>query len=224
MSPRSPHVNARLREASRERIVGAAIDVLARKGFHQATVSDITAQAGVSRGLISYYFPTKQALADELLNRYLEGVHQLLDVEGTPDEQLSAIIDRALLAAHRTRHIQQMALGLMIDPQTHPLYAAAEARKDRLLAELEERLRALFHARGAEDPDLEGVMLRSVLEGVTVKLVIYADQYPLEPIRRRIHAMYHLPCPAGALVEQAPGPGGPMRATGAPPGPADPSQ
>ncbi|MFJ6773151.1 TetR/AcrR family transcriptional regulator, partial [Kitasatospora sp. NPDC091257] len=141
-----------MREASRERIVTAAIDVLARKGFHQATVSDITEQAGVSRGLISYYFPTKHALADELLDRYLEGIDQLLDVEGTPDERLSAIIDRALLAAHRTRHIQQMALGLMIDPGTHPLYAAAEARKDRLLGELEERLRELFHSRGAEDP------------------------------------------------------------------------
>ncbi|MEU3563004.1 TetR/AcrR family transcriptional regulator [Kitasatospora sp. NPDC006786] len=224
MSPRSPHVNARLREASRERIVTAAIDVLAGKGFHQATVSDITEQAGVSRGLISYYFPTKHALADELLDRYLEGIHQLLDVEGTPDERLSTIIDRALLAAHRTRHIQQMTLGLMIDPGTHPLYAAAEARKDRLLSELEERLRELFHSRGAEDPHLEGIMLRSLLEGVTVKLVIYADQYPLEPIRRRIHAMYQLPCPTTDLIEDRPRPAGPMRATGATPEPTGPSQ
>ncbi|MFB7947536.1 TetR/AcrR family transcriptional regulator [Kitasatospora phosalacinea] len=216
MSPRSARANAQLREASRERILTAAVDVLAGKGFHQATVSDITEQAGVSRGLISYYFPTKHALADELLDRYLEGVHQLLDAEGTPDERLAAVIDRALLTAHRTRHVQQMALGLMIDPGTHPLYAAAEARKDRLLTELEERLHELFRARGAEDPDLEGVMLRSLLEGVTVKLVIYADRYPLEAVRRRIHAMYQLPRPQDDLIEQDPQPAGPMRATAAP--------
>ncbi|WP_243745245.1 TetR/AcrR family transcriptional regulator [Streptomyces hainanensis] len=213
MSPRSVETNEEMRAQSRERILTAALEVFAEKGYHEATISDITARAGVSRGLITYYFSGKQRLVDELLDRYLDGVAAVLDVTGTPDERLAGIIDRILYAAATTVGVQRMALSLVVGPATHPLFAAAEARAERRLLFLEDGLRALFAARGAEDPALEEVLLRSVLEGVIFKTAVYTDQYPTERIRDRLYTLYDLPRPKSPLLHADPPPIGRMRAS-----------
>lgn len=215
MSPRSAEVNEQLREQSRERILAAALAVFAEKGFHNATISEITARAGVSRGLITYYFPGKQQLAHELLGRYLDGIAALTGVTGTPDERLAAVIDGVLTAVVRSMPVQRMAISLMTHPSTRPAFAAVEQQKDAQLRAIEDTLRELFAARGAADPALEEVMLRSVLEGVIFKVTVYEDTFPLERMRRRLYEMYDLPAPAGALVDDDPPPVGRLRAPSA---------
>ncbi|HEX2131544.1 MAG TPA: TetR/AcrR family transcriptional regulator [Actinophytocola sp.] len=212
MSPRSAQANENLREQSRERILGAALEVFAEKGFHNATISDITARAGVSRGLVTYYFPGKHELVVELLGRYLEGLNGLLAVTGTADERLAAMIDAVLAAAAATLPVQRLALSLMTHPSTHPLFARVEVVKDTQIAVLEDTLRGLFAERGAADPALEEVMFRSVLEGVIVKATVYEGTYPLERVRARLHAMYDLPIPHKPLLDPDPPPVGRLRA------------
>jgi AcrR family transcriptional regulator len=201
-----------MREQSRERILAAALEVFAEKGFHNATISDITARAGVSRGLITYYFPGKQDMAEELLGRYLDGLTMLLDVTGTPDERLAKMIDGVITAVAGSLPVQRMALSLMTHPSTHRLFAQVEMTKNDQLTLLEETLRALFADRGAADPALEEVMFRSVMEGVIFKATVYRDQYPLERIRTRLYEMYDLPAPGSPLVQQDPPPVGRLRA------------
>jgi AcrR family transcriptional regulator len=212
VSPRSAKENRELRTQSRERILAAALTVFAEKGYHNATISEITARAGVSRGLLTYYFAGKQQLVHELLSRYLDGVAELTNVTGTPDEQLAAIIDGVLLAVDRSLPQQRMTLSLMTHPSTHPVFAQVERQKHLDLTAIEDTLRQLFTARGATDPALEEVMLRSVLEGVIFKASVYEDGYPLERMRRRLYQLYDLPAPARALIEEDPPPVGRMRA------------
>lgn len=213
MSPRSAKANEELRTQSRERILAAALTVFAEKGYHNATISEITAHAGVSRGLLTYYFPGKEQLAHELLSRYLDGIATLTNVTGTPDERLAAIIDNVLLAVDRSLPLQRMALSLMTHPSTLPVFVRVERQKEQHLTAVEDSLRELFAARGAADPALEEVMLRSVLEGVIFKATVYADGYPLERMRRRLYENYALPAPAGALLDEDPPPVGRLRAT-----------
>ncbi|WP_459706179.1 TetR/AcrR family transcriptional regulator [Actinophytocola sp. KF-1] len=215
MSPRSAEVNEHLREQSREKILAAALAVFAEKGYHNATISEITARAGVSRGLITYYFPGKQRMAHELLGRYLDGIAALTRVTGTPDERLAAIIDGVLRAVAESMPVQRMAISLMTHPSTRPVFAAVEQQKDDQLRAIEDTLRDLFAARGADDPALEEVTLRSVLEGVVFKATVYEDTFPLERMRRRVYAMFDLPGPCGALVDDDPPPVGRLRAPGA---------
>ncbi|MEU9336338.1 TetR/AcrR family transcriptional regulator [Streptomyces sp. NPDC048290] len=212
MSPRSARVNEEMREQSRERILTAALEVFAAKGYHDATVTDITTRAGVSRGLLNYYFPGKQNLVEELLDRHLDAVTGVLDVTGTADERLAAIIDGILYAASTTVPVQRMALSLVVNPATLPLFAAAESRKEERLRYMEDELRGIFAERGADDPALEEVLLRSVLEGVVFKIAVYTDDFPVERVRRRLYAMYTLPEPDRTLLGAEPPPVGRMRA------------
>ncbi|MFG1910831.1 TetR/AcrR family transcriptional regulator [Kribbella sp. NPDC048928] len=202
--PRSAGVNQELRERSRERILAAALEVFAAKGFEAASISDVTAAAGVSRGLVSYYFATKEHLAAELLDRWLDGIAGIMSIQGTPDERLAGIIDGSLLAAATTLPIQRLAISLMMQPGTHDVFARVEDAKSARLSLVEDAIRAVFVARGADDPAVEEMLLRATLEGVTVKLAIYRETFPLEAVRRRLYAGYDLPAPTAPLPYASP--------------------
>jgi AcrR family transcriptional regulator len=202
--PRSATANHQLRERSRERILSAALEVFAAKGYEAASISEITATAGVSRGLVSYYFATKEQLAAELLDRWLDGITGILDIQGTPDERLAGIIDGALMAAATTLPIQRLAITLMMQPSTHDVFAQVEADKNARLAQVEDAIRSVFADRGAADPAVEEMLLRATLEGVTVKLAIYPHTFPLEAVRRRLYVTYSLPAPIAPLPVPSP--------------------
>jgi AcrR family transcriptional regulator len=193
-----------MRERSRERILTAALEVFAAKGYETASISEITARAGVSRGLVSYYFATKEQLAAELLDRWLDGIAGILTIQGTPDERLAGIIDGALMAAAMTLPIQRLAISLMMQPATHDIFARVESSKSARVSDVEDAIRSVFVARGALDPALEEMLLRATLEGVTVKLAIYQETFPLEAIRRRIYTSYNLPAPVAPLPVPSP--------------------
>src|SRR3989441_619203 len=50
------------RTATRERILDAALEVFARKGYHRAIVDDIVRTSGTSKGAVYHHFPNKEAL------------------------------------------------------------------------------------------------------------------------------------------------------------------
>ncbi|MGA2330426.1 MAG: TetR/AcrR family transcriptional regulator [Syntrophales bacterium] len=51
----------------REDILQAALEIFAKRGYHQSRMSDIAAVAGVAHGTVYRYFPNKRTLAMELI-------------------------------------------------------------------------------------------------------------------------------------------------------------
>jgi len=54
----------------RQHILAAARDVFAKRGYHEATIDDIVAEAGVARGTFYLYFEDKRAVFAELIDRF----------------------------------------------------------------------------------------------------------------------------------------------------------
>ena len=54
----------------RQQILAAARDVFARRGYHQSTIDDIVAEAGVARGTFYLYFEDKRAVFSDLIDRF----------------------------------------------------------------------------------------------------------------------------------------------------------
>src|SRR5215204_1451942 len=55
------------RQAKERAILEAALEVFAESGFAQARLDDVAARAGVAKGTIYLYFPSKQALFEALI-------------------------------------------------------------------------------------------------------------------------------------------------------------
>jgi len=113
------------REETRARILVAAEQVFATKGYHDTGVADLVEAAGVARGTFYQYFDSKHAifleLLDELLRRFrasVVGVDVSAGAE-TVRDQLVGIVTRVFHAAaeHRTlaRIVFREAVGLDAD-------------------------------------------------------------------------------------------------------------
>jgi AcrR family transcriptional regulator len=132
MTPRSTPKS----EATRARILAAALRVFQTRGFTPSTMREIAAEAGVALGAAYYYFDSKDALAMafyEQAQREMEpGLDQVLATSHSFETRLRGLIahkfhyfapNRALLGA----------LSAHIDP-AHPLSpfsAATAAIRDR---------------------------------------------------------------------------------------------
>lgn len=57
-----PRVSAAHEQQVRDRIIRAAVDVFAEKGFHKATIADVVQRSGLSVGAIYTHFSGKDAL------------------------------------------------------------------------------------------------------------------------------------------------------------------
>jgi AcrR family transcriptional regulator len=69
--PRGASKSAALPKAERrQQILAAARDVFARRGYHQTTIDDIVAEAGVARGTFYLYFEDKRAVFSDLIDRF----------------------------------------------------------------------------------------------------------------------------------------------------------
>lgn len=105
-------------EVRRQRIINAAIDCLARDGWHGTTLGAIAAEAGISRGLISYHFAGRDDLYEAVLESVVETVfgtgsaemQQEIDAAATARGKLQAYIEGNLrfIGAHRR---EMAALG-----------------------------------------------------------------------------------------------------------------
>lgn len=73
MAASEPTTRERQREATRERILEAAVEAFAEKGFLGASTREIARRAGTNQGLITYHFRSKdelwRAAADDIFER-----------------------------------------------------------------------------------------------------------------------------------------------------------
>src|SRR5213592_4490146 len=63
----------------REQILNAAMVCFAKRGFHQASMHDISTEAGISVGLIYRYFENKEAVISAMADRHKSEIHNLLE-------------------------------------------------------------------------------------------------------------------------------------------------
>ena len=60
-------------------ILDAAVACFAKRGFHQASMHDISTEAGISVGLIYRYFQNKEAVISAMADRHKKQIHEILE-------------------------------------------------------------------------------------------------------------------------------------------------
>lgn len=70
--PRSKEQNKIVREGTKEKILDAALSLYVIYGYNGTDMDTVAGKAGVAKGLLYYYFNTKNILFRELFNKVLE--------------------------------------------------------------------------------------------------------------------------------------------------------
>src|SRR5438270_13851971 len=63
-------------------ILDAAVVCFAKRGFHQTSMHDISAEAGISVGLIYRYFANKEAVISAMADGHKNEIQEVLDRAG----------------------------------------------------------------------------------------------------------------------------------------------
>lgn len=150
-------------DARRAEILGVARRLFGAGGYTTVSLSDIAAEAGVARALVSHYFGSKRHL-------YLEVVRQMMVVPAsvsqrlpptTAQERVSICVDRWLDVVERNREMWLSAIGLEAlgnDPEIDRIMLEAdEIATDRVLEAAmmtditvgRDKLRAMIRAHSA---------------------------------------------------------------------------
>ena len=76
----------------KNQIVSATVECIIRFGYHNFSMQDVAKSAGVSKGIIHYYFLNKDDLMLSVLERVVEGIEIVLrtnvDAVKDPTEKL----------------------------------------------------------------------------------------------------------------------------------------
>lgn len=89
----------RIQARNRATILEAALDVFSAHGFRGSTVDQIASAAGLSKPNLLYYFPSKDSIHNELLERLLDtwlDPLRALDDSGEALPELLAYVERKL--------------------------------------------------------------------------------------------------------------------------------
>src|SRR6266702_1911998 len=121
-------------------ILDAALVCFAKRGFHQASMHDISAEAGISVGLIYRYFENKEAVISAMADRHKKEISEMLERAQQAPTLLESL--EILFTAHCCEDAPQVVSAFVVD-----LYAEA--------------------SRNARVADLVRDVLQTAMDGVT---------------------------------------------------------
>ena len=126
--------DAKRREV-RENILDAAIRLMQRYGYRKTTMEDLAREAGIGKGTIYLYFPSKEevalACADRANARVFRQLEEIACSHGSPVERLRAmLIARVLIRFDAVQHVAHM-----LDELWSELRPAFLERRKRYLEE-----------------------------------------------------------------------------------------
>lgn len=167
----------RRKEARPDELLDAALSLFLEKGFAGTRVEDIATRAGVSKGAVYLYFPSKEAMAEALVDRALggmaeEAVTALRTHDGDPRpaiRKLAEIVKARLSRPEITAVPKFILHEANSQPQLAQMYADRVLR--RVLPELIglfERAMAAGHIRRL-DPEM---LVRSLMGPVLMHLLL----------------------------------------------------
>lgn len=169
--------DAALRADRRNRILAAAEQVFAAQGFHQASMQDIAAAAGMSPGNLYRYFASKTAI----IEAFAEAEREESSAAFAKVAAAGTIVE-GLLAATRGLVLEQtlgsvvVALEVMAETTRNPTVAATVEAAERAVHEdfrktLAEAQRA-GRVRPDLDPDAAATLLLAVADGLVARRLL----------------------------------------------------
>src|ERR1700759_1175655 len=97
----------------RAQILEAAVICFAKRGFHQTSMHDISAEAGISVGLIYRYFQNKEAVISAMADRHKKEIVEVLEQARLAPTLLESM--EILFTAHCCENSPKVQSAFVVD-------------------------------------------------------------------------------------------------------------
>lgn len=174
----------------RQELLGIAVELFAKNGYHKTKVSDIVRQAGVAQGTFYWYFKSKEAIVLEIIANGREEITKVISQgyrmhSGTVVDMVQAselLLKNLFHYASENRYLMELLLGSGTSDEAIR-QAASDTRLDMELAFRRniERAMELGMLPNTIDPKLRAAMLMSLIEGMIARW-LFGPQDPESPM------------------------------------------
>jgi AcrR family transcriptional regulator len=178
------------RARTRTSLLDAATRVFARRGYHGASLEEVAAEAGLSKGAVYYNFANKEALFLAILDQHLESrLAMIEDVRSTADPAASLREAARRIAASFREDRDWCLLFLEFCAQA----ARDPAIRRRFTARMD-RVRAAVREAIARDAptDAPAVQLADAIDAVINGVAMHAMLRPREDAEGQLAAAFEL--------------------------------
>ena len=103
------------KEKQRQNLLNVSLDLFVRRGYHGTTVRDIAEKAHTSVGLLFHYFPTKQAILEELATFAHVGTSSARNLLATPFPPLQIFEQIVEMSFHYLEEPTASSLFLLVN-------------------------------------------------------------------------------------------------------------
>jgi AcrR family transcriptional regulator len=185
-------------DEKKEAILDAARAILGSQGFAATTINQIARYAGVSRGLLHYYFESKEDLLNRTVERNMAGSLRLVAAVFT---ECSTALDLAARLANALRVLARhdpAFFGLLFecwllarreDPPG-PFSALFNRFRDTMAAQLDEARNAGLVDAGL-DPVATAALLVAMMHGLALQILLDADLGTSQPLWDTFEGQVH---------------------------------
>jgi AcrR family transcriptional regulator len=190
-------------------LIRSAYRLFSEKGVHRVSLDEIAAGAGLSKGLVLYYFKTKENLVHATmrwaLDQTAERVRQAMAKAATPNGKVLAMIDGIWSGAKTNRRFYLLYLDLAGHAARVQHFTELSAAFHTVVNSLYAEVIIQGVAEGAfavGDPEEGATVLRAIIDGLFLQWLQEADW-------ERLHAWYRDTCKRAAVAYLARTPGSP---------------
>lgn len=191
--PRTAKENERIRSATREQILIAAIALFCQKGYYSTSIEDVAKGAGISKGLVYHYFKGKEELLSALVDIRINDIVVVMNAAAakeTPVQQIQHIVEGALDDVRRKPEIFLFYLNLFTQPRLEPAIAKysqklmdEQARQFTVQTEM-------FRKLGATNPQQRSLYFSATLQGIMLMFSTYPETFPLDKLQAQVIAEF----------------------------------
>lgn len=184
---------AQRRAEAEQRILQAAVDIIAERGIDQLTLAEAGEAAGYSRALPAHYFGSREDLILAVADHLVQGYRRRMEA-GPPDApppgglesliaRIAFYIDDNRQSGPRLRAFHEVLNAALNRPALAPAIAQLDQES---AAGFTHHIRAAIRRgeiREDVDPEAEGVLILATLRGVMRQWLIAPDRIDLDAIR-----------------------------------------
>jgi AcrR family transcriptional regulator len=199
-------------EGARDRrvdLVRAAYRLFSEHGIHRVSLEEIAVAAGLSKGLVIYYFKTKENLVLATMRWALDAtadrVRQAMAKATTPHGKVVAMIDGIWSGAETNRRFYLLYLDLAGNAARVQHFTELSATFHSVVNALYAEVIGQGLAEGAfavDDAEEGAVALRAIIDGLFLQWLQEADW-------ERLHPWYRDTCKRAAVAYLTRTPGSP---------------
>ena len=187
---RSEQLNKAMREASRRRILKAALRLFAAHGYADASIRMIAESAGTSVGLLYNYFPSKADLLSALFEESMRDVQASFasaEAGKTPSERIERLVRSAFEILDTNRDFWRTSYGVRMQPA---VVAGLGKRLRTWTMTIQVTLARYLADAGSRQPEIDAALLFALIDGASQHYVLDPKGYPLAQVADGIIALF----------------------------------